>query len=231
MTIPKLRKQSQIKSAHGISWTDQYAYVDQKNIFDVLKDTSKLLSETRKYLEENNKHCEHQMVDTKDFREKLVEEFKSRIKLDDTSLKFKEIKYYYWTKTTKKGNYSIMLRQRIDDKNNIVEECWNGDEEKKSCGSEFFSVGDIEISWNEELLGYSLDLKRIRENILFISEKYQTKKLVTKEIQNTSRDIQFSLDDKFVFYTQLDSKHRPKKIFRHKIGSQEKRSINLFRGR
>ena len=130
MTIPKLRKQPQIKSAHGISWADQYAYVDQKNIFDVLKDTSKLLSETRKYLEENNKHCEHQMAGTKDFRGKLVEQFKSRIKLDDTSLKFKEIKYYYWTKTTKKGNYSIMLRQRIDDKNNIVEECWNGDEEK-----------------------------------------------------------------------------------------------------
>ena len=221
MTIPKLRKQPQIKSAHGISWTDKYAYVDQKNIFDVLKDTSKLLPEIRKYLEENNKHCEHQMVGTKDFREKLVEEFKSRIKLDDTSLKFKEIKYYYWTKTTKKGNYSIMLRQRIDDKNNIVEECWNGDEEKKSCGSEFFSVGDIEISWNEELLGYSLDLKGSEEYTIYI-RKISDKKLVTKEIQNTSSDIQFSLNDKFVFYTQLDSKHRPKKIFRHKIGSKEK---------
>ena len=68
-----------------------------------------------------NKHCEHQIAGTKYFRGKLVEEFKSRIKLDDTSLKFKEIKYYYWTKTTKKGNYSIMLRQRIDDKNNITE--------------------------------------------------------------------------------------------------------------
>ena len=113
MTIPKLRKQPQIKSAHGISWTDKYAYVDQKNIFDVLKDTSKLLPEIRKYLEENNKHCEHQMVGTKDFREKLVEEFKSRIKLDDTSLKYKDSKYYYWTKTIKEGNYAIKLRQKI----------------------------------------------------------------------------------------------------------------------
>ena len=28
----------------------------------------------------------------------------------------------------------------------------------------------------------------------------------------------FSLDDKYIFYSKLDEFHRPKKIFRHKIG-------------
>ena len=218
MIIPKLRKQLQIKSAHGISWTDAYAFIDQKNILDVLKDSSKLLPETRKYLEESNKHCEQHMTSTKDFRKKLVNEFKSRIKLDDTSLKYKDSKYYYWTKTIKEGNYAIKLRQEIGTQK--IEEIWNGNLEQKNYRSNFFSVGDTETSWNEELLGYSLDLKGSEEYTIYI-RKISDKKKVTKQIQNTSGDIQFSLDNRFVYYTQLDNKHRPKKIFRHKIGSKE----------
>ena len=50
-----------------------------------------------------------------------------RIKLDDTSLPFKDHSYEYWTKTTTKGNYSIKLRKKIG--SSEIEEIWNGDEE------------------------------------------------------------------------------------------------------
>ena len=39
---------------------------------------------------------------------------KSKIKLDDTSLKFKDNRYYYWSKTEAKGNYGKRIRQVID---------------------------------------------------------------------------------------------------------------------
>ncbi|SVE53496.1 uncharacterized protein METZ01_LOCUS506350, partial [marine metagenome] len=44
-------------------------------------------------------------------------------------------------------------------------------------------------------------------------------KLVAEKIKDTSGGITFSLDDKFIFYSKLDEKHRPRKIFRHKIGT------------
>ena len=52
MKIPQLEKKSELKTCHNISWEDNYSWIHQKNILEVLKDSSKLLPEVRKYLEE-----------------------------------------------------------------------------------------------------------------------------------------------------------------------------------
>jgi len=45
MNIPKLRKQPTIKTCHSISWEDDFSWVHQENILEVLRDGSKLLPE------------------------------------------------------------------------------------------------------------------------------------------------------------------------------------------
>ena len=62
MKIPQLSKKSETKSCHNVTWTDDYSWVHQKNILEVLKDSSKLLPEVRKYLEEENKIQSTSMV-------------------------------------------------------------------------------------------------------------------------------------------------------------------------
>ena len=47
----------------------------------------------------------------------------------------------------------------------------------------------------------------------------ETNKLITEKIQETSGSVTFSLDDKYIFYSKLDEHHRPRKIFRHKLGN------------
>ena len=51
MNIPKLRQQITIKKCHGISWEDNYAWIHQNDILEVLKNPNKLNPEVRKYLE------------------------------------------------------------------------------------------------------------------------------------------------------------------------------------
>ena len=51
MKIPQLQKKPEIKSCHNTTWEDNYSWIHQSNILDVLKDSSKLLPEVRKYLE------------------------------------------------------------------------------------------------------------------------------------------------------------------------------------
>ena len=157
MKIPQLQKKPEVKSCHNKTWQDDYSWIHQKNILEVLKDSSKLLGEVREYLEEENNYFEHNMNDTKEIQKKIFDEIKGRIKLDDESLPFKDKKYEYWTKTTTKGNYSIKLRKKIGSKD--VEEIWNGDLEKNKLKTEYFGVGDLEVSYNDKFLGYSLDLK------------------------------------------------------------------------
>ena len=45
MKIPKLEKKPEIKSCHDKKWQDNYSWIHQKNILEVLKDSSKLLPE------------------------------------------------------------------------------------------------------------------------------------------------------------------------------------------
>ena len=92
MNIPKLSKKPITKSCHGISWEDEYAWIHQDNILEVLKDGSKLLPEVKEYLEDENSFTEKSLLDTKSLRKKLFREIKGRIKLDDESLPFKDKK-------------------------------------------------------------------------------------------------------------------------------------------
>ena len=154
MKIPQLRKKPDIKSCHNTSWEDNYSWIHQNNILDVLKDSSKLLPEVKKYLEEENAYTEHHLKNTKQIQKELFNEIKGRIKLDDESLPYKDIRYEYWTKTTIEGNYSIKLRKKIG--SNDIEEIWNGDLEKDKLNTEYFGIGDLEVSFNDKLLGLSL---------------------------------------------------------------------------
>jgi len=225
MKIPQLRKKPELKSCHNKTWEDDYSWIHQKNILEVLKDSSKLLPEIKEYLEEENKYFEYQMENTKNLRKKLFEEIKGRIKLDDESLPFKDKSYEYWTKTTTKGNYSIKLRKKIGTNN--IEEIWNGDKEKEKLNTEYFGLGDLEVSFNDKYLGYSLDLKGSEYYTIYI-RNIENQKLITETIKETSGSIEFSLDDKYIFYSKLDEHHRPRKIFRHKLGTSTKEDILIF---
>ena len=225
MKIPQLKKKSEIKTYHGTSWEDNYSWIHQSNILEVLKDSKKLNPEVRKYLEEENSYTDFHLSKTKNIQKELFNEIKGRIKLDDESLPFKDSNYEYWTKTTTKGNYSIKLRKKIG--TNDIEEIWNGDEEKEKLNVEYFGVGDLEVSFNDKYLGYSLDTKGSEYYTIYLRD-IKTKEFITEKIEETSGDITFSLDDKYIFYSKLDENHRPRKIFRHKIGTYTKEDELIF---
>ncbi len=225
MKVPQLEKKKELKSCHNVTWEDNYSWIHQDNILEVLKDSSKLLPEVRKYLEDENSYTEENLKDTKEYQKKLFDEIKGRIKLDDESLRFKDTNYEYWTKTTTKGNYSIKLRKKIG--SDDVEEIWNGDREKEKLKTEYFGVGDLEVSYNDKYLAYSLDLKGSEYFTIHVRD-IKTNEIITDKIENTSGSVLFSLDDKFIFYSKLDENHRPKKIFRHEIGKSVTDDILIF---
>ena len=225
MKIPQLEKKPELKSCHNVNWEDNYSWVHQSNILEVLRDSSKLLPEVRNYLEKENAYTEYHLKDTKDVQKQLFDEIKGRIKLDDESLPFKDTHYEYWTKTTTEGNYSIKLRKKIG--TNETEEIWNGDKEKEKLNTEYFGVGDLEVSYNDKYLGYSLDLKGSEYYTIYLRD-ISSGKLITEKIEETSGGITFSLDDKYIFYSKLDKFHRPRTIYRHKLGTSVKDDELIF---
>jgi oligopeptidase B len=225
MKIPYLEKKPELKSCHNVTWEDNYSWIHQKNILEVLRDKTKLDPDVKKYLDEENSYAEHHLKDTKNLQKKLFDEIKGRIKLDDESLPYKDHTYEYWSKTTAVGNYSIKLRKKIN--SDEIEEIWNGDEEKEKLKTEYFGVGDLEVSYNDKYLGYSLDVKGSEYYTIFIRD-IESKKIITSEIIETSGGITFSLDDKYIFYSKLDENHRARKIYRHEIGNFNKEDELIF---
>ena len=80
MIIPKLKKIKSEKKYHDILLEDEYAWVDQPNILEVLKDANKLDPEVRDYINANNKDTEEYFSDVKELQKSLFTEIKSKIK-------------------------------------------------------------------------------------------------------------------------------------------------------
>ena len=72
MKIPQLSKKLEIKSCHNITWEDNYSWIHQNNILEVLKDSSKLLPEVKKYLDEENDFTDYNLKDTKEIQKKTI---------------------------------------------------------------------------------------------------------------------------------------------------------------
>ena len=98
MSIPELKKIKSEKKYHNTTLKDDYSWVDQPDILDVLKNPNKLHPEVKKYIEENNLLTEEYFSDVKEQQKKLLNESKSKIKLEDINLKFKDQQYCYKSK-------------------------------------------------------------------------------------------------------------------------------------
>ena len=223
MKIPQLRKQEERKTCHSYVWEDNYSWVHQTNCLEILQDKNKLNPEVKKYLEEENAFTEKGMEDTKSLQKVLFKEIEGRIKLEDESLKFKDKSYEYWTKTTKEGNYAKHLRKKINSAE--VETYWDGDIEAK--GKKFFSAGDVAVSNNDELLGYSIDDKGSEYFTIYV-RKISDKKIIEEPIVETAGGITWAYDDLSFFYSKLDNLHRPRKIYQHKLGTPVKEDKLIY---
>ena len=221
--IPRLRKQPEKKSCHGQKWIDEYSWIHQDNCLEILRDPRKLNPEVRKYLEEENSYTKEKMKDTENIQKKIFKEIEGRIKLDDESLPYKDKQYEYWTKTTKEGNYSKRLRKKIGDTKIVV--YWDGDKEAK--GKKFFSTGDLEVSYNDEMLAYSIDDKGGEYFTIFL-RRISDNKIIEEPIKDTAGGIVWAYDDKSFFYRKHDSQHRARKIFQHRLGTSSKEDKLIF---
>ena len=226
MNIPKLKKIKTTKNYHGIPLEDDYSWVDQPNILEVLKDPKKLNTEVKDYIEANNKITEDYFTDVKELQKNLFNEIKGKIKLDDTGLKYKDKKYYYWSKTEAKGNYGKRMRQLIDG-SKPEEVFFDGDLEKKKSGSEYFGVGTVSTSYCDNFIAYSLDLKGSEYYTIYLRD-LRTGKNEKDVIENTSGSVTWALDNKSFFYSKLDQYHRPRQIFKHVLGTSTDQDQLIF---
>ena len=222
-SVPKINKILNTVKIHNEELIDNYSWIKQKDWKEVILNPSKLNAQVKKYLDEENLFKENQLKDINDVEKKLFEELKSKIKNEDNSVPKKDGNYFYGYKYNKNSEYPIYYRKNItNNSEEIILDC-----EKKSKTHTYFNVASISHSHDHKHVAYNIDTNGSEYFSIFI-EDIQKQELLSPEIKNTTGDIVWSLDNKYIFYVRLDQNHRPTKVFQHKIGSNSEKDLLIY---
>ncbi len=176
------------------------------------------------YINQENEYFDQIMQPLSKVRQNLYQEMKARIKEDDSSPPFKERNYYYYKRYEATLEYPFYCRKYQDLKN--PEQVYL-DANVLAKGHEYFNIGNIDFSENEQKLAYSYDTQGGRVYTIIIEDAI-TKK-VHETLANTTGDFVWANNDQTLFYTTQDPDTlRPDKVWRHTLGSRQQEDTLIY---
>ena len=204
---PKAKKIPKELEIHGDKRTDDYFWMNERDNPEVLD-----------YLHAENAYYEKMTAHTKSFREDLFREMKSRIKLDDESVPFKQNGYWYYVRYEENGDYPIYCRKK-DHLQNKEEIMFNVNEMAKP--HDFFKLGGLSISPDNKRAVFAVDTLGRRQYALQV-KNLSTGEIYADKIENTVGGAAWANDSRTFFYARKDEKTlRSDKIYRHSLGQKD----------
>ena len=212
-TPPEAEKRPVRITQHGVTRTDEYAWLRDEGWQEVLRDPAKLDADIREHLEAEVAYYEASTDHLTDLRAALVAEMRGRIKEDESSVPMPDGPYQYAVRYREGGEYPVYYRTGLDGSDEEV--LFDGDAEGE--GADFFDIGGVDASNDHRLLAYAVDRLgseyydiRIRD-IATGEERAET-------IPSTDGGVVWAADDSGFFYVERDDNQRPKRVRYHVLG-------------
>lgn len=177
------------------------------------------------YLNKENEYYQQMTAHTKTLQKDLFEEMKARIKEDDSSVPYFLNGYYYLTRYETGKDYPIYSRKKgsLDAKEEILFDC-----NELAKGQTYFSLGGMSISPDNKLALFSTDVVGRRIYTMQV-KNLETGELLADKIQNVDGGGVWANDNKTFFYVTQDKKTlRSDKVYRHQIGSADKKDPLVY---
>lgn len=233
MTQPKLAKKPQAApvaprrphsfTAHGITITDDYAWLKDQNWQEVLRDPGILDPDIRRYLEEENDYTESLLGHTDRLQKKLVAEMRGRIKEDDSSVPSPDGPYAYFRKFREGGQHEMFGRMpRNGGETEIV---LDGD--ALAAQYKYFKFGGSRHSPDHRLHAWSADTKGSEYFSIRVRD-WASGKDLDDLVEETDGTAVWSKDGRSFFYVKLDDNHRPMQVWRHRLGTSQADDILVY---
>ncbi|MBB4274353.1 S9 family peptidase [Rhizobium mongolense] len=220
-TPPSAAKKPVSDTRHGITRSDDYAWLRADNWQAMFKDPSILDPEIRRHLEAENAYMNAAMEDTRPLQKTLFAEMRGRIKEDDSSVPMKDGAHAYGTFFVTGGEQPRYFRipRDGDVKDETIRTVLlNGD--KEAVGKSYFRLAGLDHStdhsraiWGYDDRGSEFFTLRVRD--------LATGGDMPDVIENTGGGGVWAPDGKSFFYSALDENHRPSKVFHHIIGTPQ----------
>jgi oligopeptidase B len=211
---PKTEERPVSDTHHGISRTDEYAWLRADNWQEVFKDPGTLDPAIRAHLEAENAYQAAMLRDEAELRKRLFEEMKGRIKEDDSSVPMKDGPFAYGSSYKKGGEQPRFFRTPRD--GGAEEIILDGDLEAE--GKPYFRIGGSDHSSDHNRLIWSFDDKGSEFFSLRVRD-VATGRDLDDQVPDTSGGGVWNAGNDGFLYTRIDDNHRPSKLFFHKLGT------------
>jgi oligopeptidase B len=215
-TPPIARKDHKETVLHGITLTDDYAWLRDKENPDVTA-----------YLKAENEYAESLTADLAPLREQLYNEMLSHIKQTDESAPYREGDWWYYVRTEEGKQYSIFCRKSgttispegpeevILDGNQLAE------------GLAFFAIGATDISDDGRWLAYTVDTTGFRQYTLHI-KNLETGETLSGEVLRVG-SLTWAADNTTLFYSVEDEEQKRQfQLYRHKLQTAHSDDVLVY---
>lgn len=201
---------------HGITVSDDYAWLKDAKWQEVLRDPSVLEPEIRTYLDAENAYTESLLGGTAGLQTRLVAEMRGRIKEDDSSVPSPDGAYAYLRKFREGGQHELFGRMpREGGEATII---LDGD--KLAADHKYFKFGGARHSPDHALEAWSADVKGSEYFTIRVRD-WATGNDLDDVVEETDGGVVWTLDCKAFFYVKLDDNHRPMQVWLHKLGTKQ----------
>ena len=201
--------------AHGVKRVDNYYW---------MRDDSRKDPKVIEHLNSENDYLENWFLSGTDRRDELFEEITARIPKKEDSVPIRLNNFEYFRRYEPDNEHAIYIRR----KNKNSEENIIMDVNELAKDKEFYQLANWSISPDENIMAYAEDTNGRRQ--YSIKFKYLDTNLTSSySIKNTSGDMAWSFDGKYLFYVLRDEETLlPYKLYRHEIGTNQNQDIEVY---
>ncbi len=211
---PLARRKPVATLHHGIERVDDYAWLRADNWQEVMRDPAKLDADIRAYLEAENAYTGAVMADTEKLQAKLFAEMKGRIKEDDSTVPAPDGPFAYYISYITGGQHPLFCRRPRSGGEQVV----LVDGNKLAEGHPYFRIGGVAHSHDHALIAYAADTNGAEYYTVRVFDIASGEER-SAPIPDTAGGVVWAADGGSFFYVRLDENHRPRKVFRHVLGT------------
>jgi oligopeptidase B len=214
--FPIAKKQPHALTTHAKTRSDDYYW---------MRDDERQNAEILAHLAQENAYCDEQLAAIKPLQNTLFEELKGRIVKDDNTVPVKDGQYWYHSEVRGDDEYARHYRSSSMA---MANKALLLDVNELANGYEFYELGEVALSPNEQLMAYSEDTDGRRIYTVRFKD-LSSNKMLDDVLEITEGQVVWANDNKTVFYVKKDLKTLlGYQVFRHELGTEQHQDVLVY---
>ena len=220
---PRAAVRPMVLSAHGLSWSDDYAWMRADNWREVLRDPGRLPADIRALLEAENAYADAVLAPTLGLQKELKREMRARLKEDDSEPPQVDGPWAYYSRFRRGGQRRIYCRKPREGGPETV--LIDGD--ARAEGKAFFHLAAARHSPDHSKFAWSSD--DLGSEILTITIRDLDRETdLADRVAGATGDVAWTRDSQAFLYVEQDESHRPYRVMLHRLGTAQTDDVEIF---